>query len=244
MSEQPKCPSCGTEQVTGDQFCPECGAAIETPPAFDAAEWAAQRAQEPAAPETPRASASSPGLTPKPTRERAETSETRACPWCGETILAVAKKCKHCGEFLDPNSDALESAPPAAPSVEPRYRYIPTWGWKCLAHNKLICRPCWTEFGRPPKKPRMGEPKLYPHQLSEQQKASYSGTPGTRQRLSTVGRQGATGLACPKCGGTQFTAKRSMKGKVVGFSTLGVGGLLAPKSMVKCVACGTMFRRG
>jgi hypothetical protein len=26
---------------------------------------------------------------------------TRACPYCGETILLAAKKCKHCGEFLD-----------------------------------------------------------------------------------------------------------------------------------------------
>jgi hypothetical protein len=42
----------------------------------------------------------------------------------------------------------------------------------------------------------------------------------------------------------QFTAKRSKKGKVIGFTTLGVGGLVAPKSQVKCVACGTMFKRG
>ena len=26
---------------------------------------------------------------------------TKACDFCGERILAVAKKCKHCGEFLD-----------------------------------------------------------------------------------------------------------------------------------------------
>ena len=28
-------------------------------------------------------------------------NETKNCPYCGEEILAIAKKCKHCGEWLD-----------------------------------------------------------------------------------------------------------------------------------------------
>ena len=37
--------------------------------------------------------------TPPPTPP--ETPQTKACPFCGEQILVQAKKCKHCGEFLD-----------------------------------------------------------------------------------------------------------------------------------------------
>jgi transposase-like protein len=61
---------------------------------------------------------------------------------------------------------------------------------------------------------------------------------GMRQRLSKAGDRSGGALACPKCGGTTFKAKRSFKGKLLG------GFLLAPKSRVKCEACGTQFKRG
>lgn len=30
--------------------------------------------------------------------------ETKRCPYCGGEIMAVAKKCKHCGKWLDANN--------------------------------------------------------------------------------------------------------------------------------------------
>jgi predicted RNA-binding Zn-ribbon protein involved in translation (DUF1610 family) len=36
--------------------------------------------------------------------------ELKACPFCGEEILAVAKKCKHCGETIDVTLRAAEEA--------------------------------------------------------------------------------------------------------------------------------------
>lgn len=40
--------------------------------------------------------------------------EKKLCPYCGEEILAVAKKCKHCGEWLD-KKENVETR------IEPQY---------------------------------------------------------------------------------------------------------------------------
>ncbi len=65
-----------------------------------------------------------------------------------------------------------------------------------------------------------------------------------KKKLSKVGQQTAGGLACPNCGSTAFKAKRSAFGKTVGAMFGGVGVGLAPKSRVKCEACGKEFTRG
>ncbi len=65
------------------------------------------------------------------------------------------------------------------------------------------------------------------------------------KKLSEVGSKTKDGaLRCPHCGSTAFQAKRSARGKTIGALCGGVGIALAPKSRVKCVACGTEFKRG
>jgi len=41
-------------------------------------------------------------------------SDTKACPFCGEEVLAVAVKCKHCGSAIGP------AAAPETPKAAPR----------------------------------------------------------------------------------------------------------------------------
>ncbi len=67
--------------------------------------------------------------------------------------------------------------------------------------------------------------------------------------ISEIGDKSSGVLACPRCGGNQFKTKRSgaVKGAaVVGTLALGPLGLaaLAKASEVKCVTCGTSYKRG
>lgn len=57
-----------------------------------------------------------------------------------------------------------------------------------------------------------------------------------RRMISIAGDQTPHGLACPRCGGMQFVPKRSVAGKMM-------LGPLAPKTRVKCVACGKVYIR-
>lgn len=65
-----------------------------------------------------------------PTLERQETD----CPFCGETILTTAKKCRHCGEFIDPDDEGEASDPAVARGRRTRGR---RHRWRQAPDDKL-----------------------------------------------------------------------------------------------------------
>ncbi len=86
-----ECPECGNSMevsanLTGKKGrCPECGTVFTV-------RESQEKADDPSLPPD-NTSAIEPGDE--------KSSETKRCPFCGEEILARARKCKHCGEFLN-----------------------------------------------------------------------------------------------------------------------------------------------
>jgi hypothetical protein len=91
--------------------------------------------------------------------------------------------------------------------------------WRCTSHDRKVCLRCQMKADPPPTGAKAGD------------------TWGKNTTLSNVGVRTQDGLACPGCGGTNFTARRSANG-------IFVAGVWAPKSQVKCVTCGRVFKRG
>lgn len=79
------CPECGTG-IKGDEcFCGNCGTSLKAA-----------------------------NTVPVAIVENTDVETTTRCPYCGEQINSMARKCKHCGEWLDnrPVSNAPIITPP------------------------------------------------------------------------------------------------------------------------------------
>jgi len=51
--------------------------------------------------------------------------ETKTCPYCGEEILAAAKKCKHCGEWLDKPVRPQKDCPTCGEAIDEEAEICP-----------------------------------------------------------------------------------------------------------------------
>jgi len=81
------CPTCGSRSKAPDGAagrrvkCPKCGAILQVG--------------------NPAGTSLPPVRQPDSARAEGQP-ERRECPYCSETIMATARKCKHCGEIIDP----------------------------------------------------------------------------------------------------------------------------------------------
>ncbi len=99
-----------TDQQLGHHVtCPSCNRALIplTAQADPAVAADAATAVAPSSPATPPATVTA----------VSNAEPTKRCPFCGEMILEIAKKCKHCGEYLDrsmvPTSGTAGAGTPA-----------------------------------------------------------------------------------------------------------------------------------
>ena len=122
------------QQLSGPVNCPAC-----------------KRPLQPIVSDQPTPAAPKPEPAPA-TPVSAETEATKRCPFCGEAILAIAKKCKHCGEFLDRAAPHEIVASPGTPpaDIPPVFTlHVSQWDnfWKYVICATLVALTAITLIG-------------------------------------------------------------------------------------------------
>jgi predicted RNA-binding Zn-ribbon protein involved in translation (DUF1610 family) len=107
MAIRIRCPSCQqTLEARDDQagkkvLCPNCGKLIQLPAAAKTTIIPPKQTAVSLKPAPTVAASPQMNTIQKSQTGTGSTPTYASCPFCGEDIRAMAKKCKHCGEWLD-----------------------------------------------------------------------------------------------------------------------------------------------
>ena len=85
------------------------------------------------------------------------TNETKTCPFCGEEIMVTAKKCKHCGEWLDKQDEKQKVQ---------QTKVCPVCGETILA-STAICEHCGEKFNNKETHSKLSDTKNFPDELKK-----------------------------------------------------------------------------